>query len=156
MKLNEKILDLRKSKGMSQEDLANKINVSRQSVSKWELGETMPEINKIIEIANLFQVSTDYLLIDGNQKKDEKEYKIENLKDYFFLSIGILLLVVSLLTSVLIESPDYIPSQSHGGIIGYIFQDWTLWGIVWRFVFFIPSIILIGYFTFKKIRRNRK
>ena len=59
MPLSNKIYELRKSNGMSQEALAEKINVSRQSISKWESGETVPEIERIIELSKVFSVSTD-------------------------------------------------------------------------------------------------
>lgn len=154
MKLNEKILKLRKEKGLSQEELANLLNVSRQSVSKWELGETIPEVNKIVEISILFNVTTDYLLIEKKLNIDNKANLSETIKEYTILFVGIILLLTSMITAVLIESPQYIPSQTHGGLIGYLFQDWTLWGIVWRFVFFTPSIIAILYFIIKKIRRK--
>lgn len=65
MPLSNKIYELRKSNGMSQEALAEKINVSRQSISKWESGETVPEIERIIELSKVFSVSTDYLLLSG-------------------------------------------------------------------------------------------
>ena len=62
MNLSEKILALRKSRGMSQEELAEKLDVSRQSVSKWETGQAMPELDKIVAISRLFDITTDYLL----------------------------------------------------------------------------------------------
>lgn len=64
MTLGEKIQQLRKTIDLSQEQLAEQLNVSRQAVSKWELGESLPDINKIIQLSKLFQVSTDYLLHD--------------------------------------------------------------------------------------------
>ena len=64
MILAEKILKLRKENGMSQEELAEKLNVSRQSVSKWESAAAYPELDKILELAKLFGVTTDYLLKD--------------------------------------------------------------------------------------------
>ncbi|WP_461614994.1 helix-turn-helix domain-containing protein [Clostridium sp. Marseille-QA1073] len=64
MTLGEKIQQLRKTKNLSQEQLAEKLNVSRQAVSKWEIGESLPDINKIIQLSKIFQVSTDYLLYD--------------------------------------------------------------------------------------------
>ena len=64
MTLGEKIQQLRKTKNLSQEQLAEKLNVSRQAVSKWEIGESLPDINKIIQLSKIFQVSTDYLLHD--------------------------------------------------------------------------------------------
>ena len=69
MKLAEKLFELRKEKGWSQEKLAEQINVSRQSISKWESGQVLPEIEKIIELSKIFQVTTDYLLLDESIEK---------------------------------------------------------------------------------------
>ena len=70
MILADKILNLRKKNGWSQEELAEKLNVSRQSVSKWESAASIPDINKILELAALFGVTTDYLLKDNMQKTE--------------------------------------------------------------------------------------
>lgn len=64
MILADKILALRKQYGWSQEELAEKVNVSRQSISKWESASAIPDINKILELAKIFGVTTDYLLKD--------------------------------------------------------------------------------------------
>ena len=65
MILADKIMSLRKQNGWSQEELAEQLNVSRQSVSKWESGTSIPDIEKIIKMSQLFYVSTDYLLKDS-------------------------------------------------------------------------------------------
>lgn len=62
MKLNEKILYYRKKAGLSQEALAAKVGVSRQAVSKWEVGDTVPELDKLVALARSFGVTTDELL----------------------------------------------------------------------------------------------
>ena len=67
MKLSEKIVTLRKQKGWSQEELADKLNVSRQAVGKWETETALPEVDKILQLATLFDVSTDSLLNDDVQ-----------------------------------------------------------------------------------------
>lgn len=67
MNFAEKLLNLRTRYGYSQEVLAEKLKVSRQAISKWELGTTLPETNKVIEISDFFGVSTDYLLKDESQ-----------------------------------------------------------------------------------------
>ena len=64
MILADKIIDLRKRAGYSQEELAEQLGVSRQSISKWEGAQSIPDMNKILAMANLFGVSTDYLLRD--------------------------------------------------------------------------------------------
>lgn len=64
MGLSDKILKLRKTQGLSQQELADQLGVSRQSISKWELDESQPDINNIITLSKVFGVSTDYLLND--------------------------------------------------------------------------------------------
>ncbi len=72
MTISEKIVLLRKNKGWSQEDLAYELGVSRQSVSKWESGASLPESEKIVALSELFNVSCDYLM-----KEDAKKYSNE-------------------------------------------------------------------------------
>ena len=114
MILADKILNLRKKSGWSQEELAEKLNVSRQSISKWESAASIPDINKILELAKLFGVTTDYLLKDDMQEteytdttEDEaanrhiitlqeatdflKEKKVQGLR----IGLGVLLCVLS-------------------------------------------------------------
>ncbi len=62
MTIGEKISTLRKEKGLSQESFAEMLGVSRQSVSKWESGTSIPDIDKVVSMSNLFNVSTDYIL----------------------------------------------------------------------------------------------
>ncbi len=61
----DKLIDLRKKNGWSQEEVAEKLNVSRQAVSKWEGAQSIPDIDRIIQMSELFGVSTDYLLKDN-------------------------------------------------------------------------------------------
>ena len=70
MTFGEKLQGLRQNAGMSQDALAEKLNVSRQAVSRWERDETMPETDKVVALADLFGVTTDYLL---RQKTDQQE-----------------------------------------------------------------------------------
>lgn len=69
MTIGEKIVNLRSNAGLSQEDLAEKINVSRQSVSKWEMNQALPQIDKVLMICELFGISTDELLHDQIEVK---------------------------------------------------------------------------------------
>lgn len=87
MKLAEKLFELRKEKGWSQEKLAEKINVSRQSISKWESGQVLPEIEKIIELSKIFQVTTDYLLLDENSEKSSTAVILEEDKDKYYREV---------------------------------------------------------------------
>ena len=62
MSLSQNILTLRKQHGLSQEDLAEKMAVSRQTISRWELGTSAPTLENVVQLSKLFQVSTDFLL----------------------------------------------------------------------------------------------
>lgn len=64
MEFSEKLMSLRRREGMSQEQLADRLGVTRQSVSKWESGTAMPELVKLIALSELFRVSVDYLVKD--------------------------------------------------------------------------------------------
>lgn len=67
MILADKIIDLRKKNGWSQEELAEKLGVSRQAVSKWESAQAIPDLGRVLAMADLFSVTTDYLLRDENE-----------------------------------------------------------------------------------------
>ena len=73
MKLSEKIIELRKANGMTQEELAAKCNVSRQSISKWEADIALPETEKLLILGELFHVSMDVLLKDELTLSEVKE-----------------------------------------------------------------------------------
>lgn len=77
MILADKIAALRKKKGWSQEELAEKLGISRQSVSKWESGASIPDIDKIIMMSELFGVSTDYLLKDKIEEVTSSDNEAE-------------------------------------------------------------------------------
>lgn len=62
MNFSEKLLTLRKANDLTQEELAEKLDVSRQSISKWESGQATPELEKIVAMSAIFDVTTDYLL----------------------------------------------------------------------------------------------
>ena len=62
MNIADRIQNLRKAKGISQEDLADKVGVSRQAVSKWESEQSVPDLDKIIIMSEYFDVTTDYIL----------------------------------------------------------------------------------------------
>ena len=62
LNIGEKLFELRKEKNLSQEEVADKLNVSRQTISKWETNQSTPDFDKIIPICELFEISTEELL----------------------------------------------------------------------------------------------
>lgn len=73
MALSEKLYTLRKKSGLSQEQLAEQLSVSRQAISKWETGQSVPESDKLIVISNYFKVSLDYLLKEDDEEQATSE-----------------------------------------------------------------------------------
>lgn len=92
--LGEKIRSLRKENNISQEELAEKLGVSRQSISLWENGQTMPSMDNIIAISNIFNVSTDVLLKDVDDNSVDEAVAGKGKKSYKKVLITILMLLV--------------------------------------------------------------
>ncbi len=82
MNFASKLKNLRKKTGFSQEKLADKLGVSRQAVTKWETENGIPDIENIIAISKLFDVSIDDLLLDEEVKKEKSEYLFESVSEY--------------------------------------------------------------------------
>ena len=72
MEFNNRLYQLRKQKGLSQEELASRLNVSRQTVSKWEIGDSTADMEKLAAISDLFEVSLDELIL-GKQPQVTKQ-----------------------------------------------------------------------------------
>lgn len=79
--LSEKIRDLRKKSGLSQEELAEKLDVSRQAVSKWELGAAVPTADKLLELSDFFGVSLDYLMRFDSDNSENPENPVSDEPD---------------------------------------------------------------------------
>ena len=90
--MNEKLSELRKKNNLTQEELAEKLNVSRQTISKWELGETSPNINQAHEIAKLFGISLDELL----EEKKENKIRISKIVKGVLFGLLVCTLVIGL------------------------------------------------------------
>ena len=122
MEFNNKLYELRKKRGYSQEELANRLNVSRQTVSKWEVGESAPDMEKLVAISDLFEVSLDelvkdkapeqaqpqeqvvtsafysdlkkHMLTEENKKKTQKGLKIAGIAFGIFLLVDLITFVI--------------------------------------------------------------
>ena len=95
MNIADRIQYLRKTNGISQEELADKVGVSRQAVSKWESEQSLPDLEKIIIMSDYFGVTTDYILkgiepvADKEQKSSELASKILYIASTAFVAIGL-------------------------------------------------------------------
>lgn len=119
MDLGENLYNLRKKKNLSQEEVAEKLNVTRQTISKWETGESKPDFDKIVPICELFDITSDELLTgEISESKEKKDSKISQAtvedhysneiskKRAFLLSSGIFLYFVSIVFIILFEQMD--------------------------------------------------
>ena len=140
MILADKIIRLRKKNGWSQEELADKMNVSRQAVSKWESAQTIPDLAKVLQLSSLFGVTTDYLLKDEIENEeftddtssdstvkrisiDEANTYIEQRKKAAWrIALATFLCIFSPITlivlSILSELPNAIVSEATAGAVG--------------------------------------
>ena len=89
MTIGERLLKLRKDKNISQEELANVLDVSRQTISKWETGESMPDFNKIVPLCEYFEISSDELLTGIKKGDNLLDNQKENKKNKFARNIAI-------------------------------------------------------------------
>lgn len=103
MSIGEKIKNLRKEKNMSQEDLANILNVSRQTISKWETGESNPDFDKIVPLCNCFEISTDELLNVTNTYLEKEIVREKNKNSALMISICIIIFVVMCILIIILE-----------------------------------------------------
>ena len=155
MSIGEKITMQRKIRGMSQEALANEMDVTRQAVSRWETGDATPDVDKVIQLSKLFGVSTDYLLIDdsddaqitpgvpapaqpANAARVERQRMFRIVFGICVLTIGLASLVTSL-----------VLSQQFAQTTTWFFNEWGPFGtglfytgIAWPF--WIGVIMMLG------------
>ena len=103
MKFNEKLVMLRKQQNLSQEQVSEKLGVARQTISKWELGETTPEMDKLIIISKLYDITLDELMKEDNERKNVNDpnnmnsQKLAGLTIKFLKGIGIFIFIVAIL-----------------------------------------------------------
>lgn len=133
MKLADKIVTLRKGSGLSQEELAEKLNVSRQAVSRWETSSAMPDAANILQISKLFGVTTDYLLNDDYKSDNDlpkvKEIKDDNLRQimFYLVTLEIMVLLIQFMTVFILQNAffaflSFIPFAALIGGFEYAYQ----------------------------------
>ena len=141
MILADKIIRLRKKNGWSQEELADKMNVSRQAVSKWESAQTIPDLEKLLQLSALFGVTTDYLLKDEIEDEEftndsaetaVRRISMEEANTYLaqrkqasrLIALATFLCILSPITLILLAAATEVPgsgvSEAAMGIIGLV------------------------------------
>ncbi len=139
MTLADKIIKLRKQAGWSQEELAERLGVSRQAVSKWESAQATPDLDKILSLSTLFGVTTDYLLKDGAEEgeisaalegvatkrislAEATAYLDERRRAAWHIAIATFLCILSPITLILLDAlanpPHALVSETVAGVVG--------------------------------------
>ncbi len=106
MEIGKKINQLRKLSGMTQEQLAEKLAVSRQTISKWELGGTSPDLESVVKVGKIFHVSLDDLLLEGEEhveNKREEQITLEDLMKINLHNRNMMLLLISGLIFIMVS-----------------------------------------------------
>lgn len=134
MNFSDKIISLRKKNGWSQEELAERLGVTRQSVSKWESAQSQPDLSKIIQMSELFSVTTDYLLKDGVQdsaaineeKPSFRTVDAAHAKEYLALrkSAAPKTALATAMCTTVVMIYTYSPYGN-----GQIKYSWTIWAV---------------------------
>ena len=114
MTIAEKIKQLRKDNSMTQEDLAEKLNVSRQTISKWETSVTIPDADNIVAISKLFDITTDELLDYRVETVQKKKQFIMDMAVLLFGIIGFIVFAILLMTNQIDETSSVITINGYG------------------------------------------
>ena len=114
MTIAEKLKQLRKDNNMTQEDLAEKLNVSRQTISKWETNTTIPDADNIVAISKLFNITTDELLDYRVETVQKKKQFIMDMAVLLFGIIGFIVFAILLMTNQIDETSSVIIINGYG------------------------------------------
>jgi len=150
----KKIRELRKANKLSQEELANRLGVSRQAVSKWETGIVMPDINNLLKLSEIFNVTTDYILKEAEksfsyypiESKPERKIETYKLVALIFLLISILTILTFTTISILQPHEYQIPyeGRNYTGLLAYWYSYVEIRiGLVLSLTFFVLSLLTL-------------
>lgn len=148
MEFAEKLITLRKSKELTQEQLAEQLHVSRQSVSKWETGQSIPEVEKMVELSRAFDVTVDYLLKPS--EIDELSVKTDMLEQQQKKMLAREQKNARILKNIMYSVAVYLVFFAACFVEHYFFfaLGWELWGKPTIFAeFFLATAIVIFVWT---------
>lgn len=128
MSIGERIKNLRLKRGFSQEYVAEKINVSRQAVSKWEKSKTKPDMKNLILLSELFEVSIEYI-VSGKEEMKENTFFLKKInlskKSKIIIAVVLILCLVSAVSIYIHNLPvDFDAGACGGGYASYIFHKY--------------------------------
>lgn len=176
MTLGERLSSLRKKKGFSQEQLAEELGLTRQTVSKWELDQSAPDISYILKLSEFFSVSTDYIIkgtdsfssvenkgpVEKENTSDSGGIKDSRGKIYtwcFFAGsvisgVSLAGIIAFVICSALNPWGALVGGLYFEGLFGFLFGTGTFWFFVILSVLFISGLVTLIYALVKNIGRK--
>lgn len=151
MRIGTKLQQQRKLHNMSQADLAKKLNISRQSISKWENGLSLPSFSNVVAISDLFQISLDELIRGDDELMNKfAEDKIKFSKLEWIYTLGLLLVVIGLfiiysrgISTAAVE--DWLTLTGVVSLVGFLkgvkWQGINKWGIVFGVILVVSVVV---------------
>ncbi len=131
--LGERLYELRRKKNMSQEDMAEKLNVSRQTISKWETNQSQPDFDKIIPICQLFDISSEELLTGKKTIQNPVKLEENKRKTALVVSLSVFLYFIAFIWAIIAESLPFVGEN--------------LLGSIFLLICSIPTCFLVFYFV---------
>lgn len=119
MNIGDKLYELRKNQNLSQEEVAEKLNVTRQTISKWETNQSMPDLDKIVPLCELYGITADFLLQGTVDSKAKETNLIENTlrkEKAKVISISVFLYFLSIIWIIISESLEGINENTQVGV----------------------------------------
>ena len=156
MNFDEKIIKIRKDNNLTQEEMAEKWNVSRQAISNWENKRNLPDIEMLIIISKIFSISLDELILGGEEMNDIEKKLINDGSESRIVKmnlistiIGTFLLLIGLLCIVIkANTIEYIDES------GILHENFYLLPIGFLFIFIGLIVILVGIIRYIKKRKQ--
>ena len=166
MTFGETLSNLRKAKGLSQEQLAEELGLTRQTISKWELNQSTPDIDYLLQLSNFFDVSTDYLIKgekimelsvsdiihSESNGKEHSKIKPNNIRVYkwYFLGFGcvglsLIGIIIFVICSVIHPCLAMTDNGDYTGLIGFLIVTETVQYFIILSVIFIVGCLLAAY-----------
>lgn len=171
MTIGDRLTELRKSRGLSQEELAAQLTLTRQTISKWELGQSSPDVEYVIALCDYFGVTTDYLLKGTEPEPQEaraeaapaaapdraRTEKKEAYTMLFYLGLSVVLLATSVLLIIFVLSliqpwETWIDHRQYTGFWGYVLGHDAQ---VWVYIMFAMIAAGVGLAVFSVIKKLR-
>lgn len=178
MALGETLIALRKSRGLSQEQLAEQLDLTRQTISKWELNQSTPDINYIIQLSEFFEVTTDYLIkgteaeaattsqseepvSDNTQsviikRGGENGYKWCFCLGMISMTVSLIGIIAFVICSALHPWTTMINGRTFVGVLGFVLGSKTLWFFVTLIIICILGVLLSLFGIISNIRMLKR